>query len=84
MCWPSRAPFVAARSRKLQKFSNCDQPTASYRPHLGKHCRSIDRSYLEQVHGEHFELFRRLVQEHDPGGKSVNELTQKLFEPETG
>jgi FAD/FMN-containing dehydrogenase len=51
------------------------------RPHLGKHCHSIDRSYLEQVHGDHFALFRRLVQEHDPDGKFVNSFTQKLFEP---
>lgn len=54
------------------------------RPHLGKHCCLIDRSYLEQVHGEHFALFRRLVQEHDPDGRFVNSFTQRLFEPETG
>jgi hypothetical protein len=57
---------------------------AGARPHLGKYCRSIDRSYLEQVHGEHFTQFRRLVQEHDPHAKFVNAFTRKLFEPETG
>jgi FAD/FMN-containing dehydrogenase len=52
------------------------------RPHLGKYCRSIDRTYLEQVHGEYFTQFRRLAQKHDPRGKFVNSFTQRLFEPE--
>ena len=51
------------------------------RPHLGKYCQSIDRSYLEQVHGDYFSRFGKLVQKHDPEGKFVNAFTQRLFEP---
>ena len=54
------------------------------RPHLGKYCRSFDREYMEQVHGEYFTRFRRLVQKHDPNCKFVNTFTQRLFEPIAG
>ncbi len=52
------------------------------RPHLGKYCRIMDRAYMAQVHGDHFALFRKLVRDHDPHGKFVNEFTQRLFEPD--
>jgi hypothetical protein len=53
------------------------------RPHLGKYGRSIDRAYMEQIHGDHFAHFRQLVRQHDPNGKFVNSFTQQLFEPDT-
>ncbi len=51
------------------------------RPHLGKYCKSINRSYLQEVHGEKLDNFRQMMRIHDPDGKFVNDLTQKLFEP---
>ena len=54
------------------------------RPHLGKYCAAIDRAYLEQVHGRHFTLFRRLVQKHDPHGRFENDFTKRLFEVQRG
>jgi hypothetical protein len=50
------------------------------RPHLGKFCKSIDRSDLERMHQEHFATFRQLVKAHDPEGKFANEFTRRLFE----
>lgn len=51
------------------------------RPHLGKYASNIDRDYLEHVHGEEFVRFQRLVREHDPDGKFVNNFTRKLWSP---
>lgn len=52
------------------------------RPHLGKWNRRVNRRYLEYVHGDSFQRFRQLVQEHDPAGKFVNGYTRRLFEPD--
>lgn len=49
------------------------------RPHLGKYCRTIDRRYLQQVHGDAFVRFRAVVEEHDPEGKFANRFVQQLF-----
>ena len=49
------------------------------RPHLGKYMQSVDSGYLARVHGQHFERFRQLVEEHDPEGKFANAFTQQLF-----
>lgn len=51
------------------------------RPHLGKHCGALDSGYLEQVHGDAFIRFRKLVRERDPHGKFANAFTQRLFGP---
>ncbi len=50
------------------------------KPHLGKYCKSLDRSDLERLHQESFEKFRQLQKEHDPEGKFANEFTRRLFE----
>jgi hypothetical protein len=49
------------------------------RPHLGKYCEGLDREYLRQVNGEHFETFQRLIARHDPVGKFSNAFTERLF-----
>jgi FAD/FMN-containing dehydrogenase len=49
------------------------------RPHLGKWCRSLDKGDLQNAHGEHFERFARLREEHDPEGKFLNAFTRRLF-----
>ncbi|HEX8722243.1 MAG TPA: D-arabinono-1,4-lactone oxidase [Pyrinomonadaceae bacterium] len=49
------------------------------RPHLGKYCQSFDKGDLLRAHGEHFERFARLREEHDPEGKFLNVFTHRLF-----
>ena len=51
------------------------------RPHLGKYCEIIGSRELEKLHGEHFNQFRQLVQQHDPEGKFANDFTRRLFGP---
>ncbi len=51
------------------------------RPHLGKYCEIIGSRELEKLHGEHFNRFRQLVQQHDPEGKFANDFTRRLFGP---
>lgn len=49
------------------------------RPHLGKYCQSFDKHDLMHAHGEYFERFARLREEHDPEGKFLNVFTHRLF-----
>ncbi len=49
------------------------------RPHLGKHCNSINSFDFGRLYGEHFARFRQLAEEHDPEHKFVNQFTQQLF-----
>ncbi|HEX8338114.1 MAG TPA: D-arabinono-1,4-lactone oxidase, partial [Pyrinomonadaceae bacterium] len=49
------------------------------RPHLGKWCQSFDKNDLMRAHGEHFERFARLREEHDPEGKFLNAFTHRVF-----
>jgi FAD/FMN-containing dehydrogenase len=49
------------------------------RPHLGKYCQSFDKNDLLNAHGEYFERFARLREEHDPEGKFLNVFTHRLF-----
>ena len=49
------------------------------RPHLGKYCQSFDKNDLLRAHGEYFERFARLREEHDPEGKFLNVFTHRLF-----
>jgi hypothetical protein len=53
------------------------------KPHLGKYCESLDRTYLERLHKEHFAKFRQLQKEHDPEGKFANAFTRRLFDAKT-
>ncbi len=53
--------------------------TIGARPHLGKYCEIIGSQDLERLHGEHFNRFRQLVQQHDPEGKFANDFTRRLF-----
>ncbi|HEX8195202.1 MAG TPA: D-arabinono-1,4-lactone oxidase [Pyrinomonadaceae bacterium] len=50
------------------------------RPHLGKFCRNFDADDMRRIHGEHFDKFLRLVNEHDPQRKFANVFTQRLFQ----
>jgi hypothetical protein len=49
------------------------------RPHLGKYCKGFDKEYLQKLHGEHFETFKRLMVRHDPAGKFSNAFTDRIF-----
>jgi FAD/FMN-containing dehydrogenase len=49
------------------------------RPHLGKYCQSFDKNDLLRAHGEHFEHFAQLREEHDPDGKFLNVFTHRVF-----
>ena len=49
------------------------------RPHLGKFCKTLDASHLEQVHAQHFARFQAQIARHDPDGKFANEFTRRLF-----
>jgi FAD/FMN-containing dehydrogenase len=49
------------------------------RPHLGKYCQSFDKNDLLRAHGEYFEQYARLREEHDPDGKFLNAFTHRLF-----
>jgi FAD/FMN-containing dehydrogenase len=49
------------------------------RPHLGKFCEDFDKADLQRLHGDNFEKFLRLVEEHDSHGKFVNEFTRRFF-----
>ena len=51
------------------------------RPHLGKYCKGFDMEYLQNLHGEYFETFQRLMVQHDPAGKFSNAFTERLFGP---
>jgi len=51
------------------------------RPHLGKYCKGFDMEYLQNLHGEYFETFQRLLVQHDPAGKFSNAFTERLFGP---
>jgi hypothetical protein len=48
------------------------------RPHLGKYCKGFDMEYLQNLHGEYFETFQRLMVQHDPAGKFSNAFTERL------
>jgi hypothetical protein len=37
--------------------------------------------YLQTVHEEYFETFRRVMVQHDPAGKFSNVFTERLFGP---
>jgi hypothetical protein len=49
------------------------------RHHLGKYCENLTTSDLERLHGEHFDRFRQLMEQHDPDGKFANDFTRRLF-----
>jgi D-arabinono-1,4-lactone oxidase/FAD binding domain len=49
------------------------------RPHLGKHCKGFDAEYLQKLHGQYFETFRRVMVQHDPAAKFSNAFTERLF-----
>jgi FAD/FMN-containing dehydrogenase len=49
------------------------------RPHLGKYTEGFDADYLEQLYGERFRRFRRLVAAHDPEGKFSNDFTRRMI-----
>ena len=49
------------------------------RPHLGKFCQSLHKGDLKKIHGEQFERFLQIRQEHDPKEKFVNEFTRRIF-----
>lgn len=53
------------------------------RPHLGKYCNSVNRPYLQEVHGQNLDRFRQMMKLTDPDRKFLNDFTQKLFEPES-
>lgn len=49
------------------------------RPHLGKFCEGFTQADMAKLHGEAFERFLNLVDEHDPDGKFANGFTRRLF-----
>ena len=52
------------------------------RPHLGKFCERLGRDDMARLHGDDFERFLELVQQHDPERKFENAFTRQLFAPE--
>jgi FAD/FMN-containing dehydrogenase len=49
------------------------------RPHLGKYCEGFGKEDLGRLHGDRFERFLDLVEEHDPDHKFANDFTRRLF-----
>lgn len=49
------------------------------RPHLGKFCETLDKSYLKEIYGGHFDRFLELRDEHDPDRKFINPFTRRMF-----
>ena len=49
------------------------------RPHLGKFCEDFNKADMEKLHGENFNRFLELVEEHDPDGRFANDFTRRLF-----
>lgn len=50
------------------------------RPHLGKFCHTLDANDLRRMHGDHFEKFLQLLNQHDPQQKFANAFTRRLFQ----
>ena len=49
------------------------------RPHLGKFCEGFGKEDLAKLHGDRFEKFLSLMEEHDPERKFANDFTRRLF-----
>ncbi len=49
------------------------------RPHLGKFCEGFKKEDMARLHGDSFERFLELVEEHDPERKFANGFTRRLF-----
>lgn len=49
------------------------------RPHLGKFCEGFGKDDLARLHGDRFEKFLGLVEEHDPDRKFANDFTRRIF-----
>ena len=49
------------------------------RPHLGKYCEGFGEEDLAKLHGDRFERFLELVEEHDPERKFANDFTRRVF-----
>lgn len=49
------------------------------RPHPGKFCQSFGKADMLRLHGESFEKFLQLVDQHDPEQKFANGFTRRLF-----
>ncbi len=49
------------------------------RPHLGKFCEGFEKEDMARLHGDSFERFLELVEEHDPERKFANGFTRRLF-----
>jgi FAD/FMN-containing dehydrogenase len=63
--------FYAEAEKRIKKIGA--------RPHLGKHCESLDRGDLERLHGNDFTRFLELKEKHDPHEKFANDFTRRLF-----
>ena len=49
------------------------------RPHLGKYCEGFGKEDLAKLHGDRFEKFLELMEEHDPDRKFANDFTRRVF-----
>lgn len=63
--------FYAAAAEMIKEIGG--------RPHLGKHCDGFDGTYLEQLYGDDYRRFQRLVTQHDPNGRFANAFTNRMF-----
>lgn len=74
--------LICNDSRRFEKYyaaAEAEIKKVGARPHLGKYCETLDKNYLQTVHGASFTRFLELMREHDPEDKFANDFTRRMF-----